>query len=170
MRDCVYTEFIVDSVFRSLQVNSVNTNEYSMSSVLAQITSLYEQGVSVEDISSELDLEIEAVKTALAQHSSKYRQNLKQNEEVFSDQDFELARDALKSCLYSEEDSTRFRAARFIINERKGRNDLVKNLQQIGSMNILIINRQMLKAKQALEKSKSEIIDIPSEKLEQNVA
>ena len=37
-------------------------------------------------------------------------------------------------------------------------------------MNILIINRQMLKAKQALEKSKSEIIDIPSEKLEQNVA
>ena len=131
-----------------------------MSSVVAQCVALYSQGINVEDIGEELNLEKEAVKLVLTQHSPEYRSAIKKNSDTFTDQDYELAKEALKSCLWSEEDSTKFRAARFIINEIKGRNDVIKNLQQVNSINVLVINSQMRKAKAALEKSK--MIDIES--------
>jgi len=131
-----------------------------MSSVVAQCVALYSQGINVEDIGEELNLEKEAVKLVLTQHSPEYRSAIKKNSDTLTDQDYELAKEALKSCLWSEEDSTKFRAARFIINEIKGRNDVIKNLQQVNSINVLVINSQMRKAKAALEKSK--MIDIES--------
>jgi len=126
-----------------------------MHSVTAQILALHSQGVKTEDIASELDVEVESVKLILTQQGEG---------DTFTPVDFATAKSALRSCLSCEEYSTRFRAARFIINEIKGRNDIVKNLQQLGSINVLVINQQMLRAKQAIEKSKNnKIIDILEE-------
>src|SRR5947207_14284019 len=109
-----------------------------MSSVVAQCVALYSQGINVEDIGEELNIEKEAIKLVLTQHSPEYRPAIKKNSDTLTDQDYELAKEALKSCLWSEEDSTKFRAARFIINEIKGRNDVIKNLQQVNSINVLV--------------------------------
>ncbi len=137
--------------------------------VITQCKELYEtSGLSVSDIAVELDLEPEAVKTILIQNSQIFNKNLALDKETFTDVDYEAAKEAMKSCLYSEESAVVFRASQFIINEKKGRNDPVKSIKTAGNFNVLIINNQMKRAKEAIAKSKNKrVIDVTSTSEEQ---
>ena len=134
-----------------------------MNAVCIQVVELYESsGLSINDIASELNLEVEAVKTCLIQHSSVYNKSLKSSEETFTDSEYLLAKSAIANSVFADDEAVRLRAAVFIVNEKKGRNDMIKNLKSAGNTNILIINQQMSRAKKALEKSKSKMIDVIS--------
>jgi hypothetical protein len=149
-----------------------------MTCTAAQIVTLYEDvGMSPEQIAEDQDMSIEVIKLALSQHSRVYRNALIENDECFSTDEYNAAKQAISSLVYADDESTRFRAAKFIINEKKGRNDILMNkngkvLGQngIGSINILVINQQMARARKSLEESKekaksdtTKVIDVESE-------
>ena len=124
-----------------------------------QIVTLYEvEGMSIEAIAESLGLEIESVKLALASSSPKYA---KDNKELFSDSDLANASLVMNSLLYSELDAVKYRASKFIINEKLGRNDNLKLLRSnLTNISINNINIQLLKAKEAIKRGKAKINNV----------
>src|SRR2546430_16252446 len=123
-----------------------------------QIVELYERGdMSIEDIAKEFSLEVEAVKMTLISGSTKYRRALKEEKELFTKSDLEAASQIMSSLLYAENEAVRYRASRFIINEKCGRND-VKELQNV-NLNVNLINMQLSKAREAIERGKCKVIE-----------
>lgn len=137
-----------------------------MTNVATQIVELYEScGLSAEQIAESQDLDVATVKLALSQYSPKYRSALRENEETFTEDEYTAAKQAIASLLYAEDENTRLRAAKFVINEAKGRHNIKQIVTPEANFNILIINQQMAKARESLEKSKSKappIIDVES--------
>ena len=149
-----------------------------MNATETQITELYENSnLTSEQISCELELCEESVKMVLQKYSPKFRmeesskslQETKDKE--FTTDEFTAAKQAIASLLYAEHEGTRLRAAKFIVNENKGRNDVkqaINTLYKNSSFNVLIINEQLSRARQALENSKKlaevseKIIDVAS--------
>lgn len=128
-----------------------------------QIVTLYEvSNLSPDQIAESLNLEKEAVVLALAGRSSKYNKLARKDTALFNEQDEERAVMVMRNCLFAEDSNVQFRAAKFMINERKGRHD---PLNGIKTLNITVhsINDQVKRAKQALEASKNTVIDVPSE-------
>lgn len=124
-----------------------------------QIVALYEEsGLSVEEISEAASLEIEAVKLALASKSKAFAKEYQKNEDIFSKDEFDAAKLIMGNLLYADNESVRFRAAKFIVNEKLGRND-IKELNNV-SLNVTNINLQLKKAKEAIEKGRNKIIEI----------
>lgn len=123
-----------------------------------QVVSLYEEsGLDPEQIAEALDLEVSAVKFCLTAHSVSYRKMLNSQEKQelpgdFLDEDFSNAANAIKELIFSEDDHIRYRAAKFIYNEKKGRNDL-KEINSV-NFNVHLINEQMRKAIEAKARAK----------------
>ena len=148
-----------------------------MNATETQICTLYDEvGLSPKQISDELELAEESVKMVLQKYSAKFRQEESANslqkpeEKEFTTDEFTAAKQAIASLLYAEHEGTRLRAAKFIVNENKGRNDVkqaINTLYKNSSFNVLIINQQLERARQALENSKKladaeKIIDVAS--------
>lgn len=131
----------------------------------AQIVALYEdiaEPMSVADICKATDLDEVTVKMALAQGSPKYNKELQNNAEEFNATDKDMAKMVLKQLmLTAETPNVRFRAARLIFDEAKGRNDLkgVKNV----NVNVTLIKQMMDEVKMAAEKAVNKTIDIPAQ-------
>lgn len=117
-------------------------------------------GLSVSDISEQNGLEPDSVKAVLYQFSRKYRDSLKDTisasckenkdylKESFGRDSYSAAKEAIAGLLYTADcDAVRFRAAKFVIDEEKGRNDM-KALQGV-NINVGLINEQILKARAA---------------------
>lgn len=130
-----------------------------------QIVELYEasDGLSPEDIVSCCPgLELGAVKLALAQNSKVYREKVKNSEAKFTDDDFSLAHQVMVGLMASSEmDNVKFRAAKFVINENKGRHDV----QALSGLNINMnqINVQLADIQRLKEKAMNKVIDIDPE-------
>ena len=135
-------------------------------------------GMTPDEIATDQLWEVESVKLVLLQHSPLYRERLavngseKYNEnstrETFNKEEELLARDVIVRLAGSSEfDAIAFRAARFIIDERKGRND-IQTMKTL-NLNVTLINQRMRQAKQALARAKEQkIIDIePTKQLEE---
>lgn len=131
-----------------------------------QVVTAYEEcGMSAEEIAEDLGFEIEAVKMILLQHSQQFSDKaLSKNpltkelevrdEQLFSQRDVKVACGTIKElCASSEVDSVRFKAAEFIINEAKGRNDL-KALKE-NKFNIVMISETMRQARQGIAEAKA---------------
>lgn len=134
-----------------------------------QLVQLYDENeeVTVEMLAQNFHLEVEAVKMALAASSKRFRKELKKDDEVFNDEEYNVAKSAMVNLVrYSEVDAVKFRAANFIINEKLGRNKLqnARNLQGMGNINI--VNLHISQARKALEQSKKQniVIDVESAK------
>ena|SRR5947208_1272860 len=142
-----------------------------------QIITLYDDiGLNTKQIGEELELCEESVKMVLQKYSAKFRQEESSNnlvetkEKEFTTDEFTAAKQAIASLLYAEHEGTRLRAAKFIVNENKGRNDVkqaINTLYKNSNFNVLIINEQLSRARQALENSKKladaeKIIDVAS--------
>lgn len=123
---------------------------------IAQVITAYTKcNMTVEQIAEDLDYEVPAVKLALDQYCPAFQKEVDAgNIEVFSKDDEELAKEAIRSLVTeSRIDSVKMRAAEFIINERKGRNDLAGSFRE-SKFNITIISETMSKAREAMAKAR----------------
>lgn len=139
-----------------------------------QIVNMFENlGLDISQISDALDLEKGAVEFALVSNSSKYRQSLAVKEtgktdgvsisrtNLFNNDEVNEAARVFIAQLMSEDEHIRQKAAKFIINESKGRHDTVKNLKQVNTQfNVTIVNDQLKRAREAKEAAKSKHITV----------
>lgn len=125
-----------------------------MSDDNTQIVSAYEKsGLSPEDIADSLDMDVIAVKTILSLESSKYR---KDTHEDVSDEEttemFNIVKDIARSTLTRvQHPGVALKAATFLIDEKKGRNDpkgFLKAMSRSG-ISITMINNRLEGMKQA---------------------
>ncbi len=133
-----------------------------MSTSNQYVVASYAQGITPEEIAEDTGWELEAVKMALLQDSPLYREralagrgdNLAlADEAVFSKRDLTMAKNTIKQlCQESEIDSVKFKAAEFIVNEYKGRNDL-RMLKNSG-FSIVMVSESMSRAREAMHRDK----------------
>ena len=123
-----------------------------------QIIRLYEDdNISVEELAEAFpELNIEAIKIALANGSSKYRKAVVKDSQMFGEDTFEAAKTVMASLIYAEEPTIKYRAAKFILNENKGRHDLkdMKSNNLFGNVNL--INIHLEKARKRIAESEVE--------------
>lgn len=102
----------------------------------------------------------DAILLILASESSKFRSQAKKDCTLFSKDTKDSAAMVMEELLSAEQESVRYRAAKFIINECAGRNDV--NVQSFKGLNVNImnINLRLQKAKEA--KNKAKFIDVES--------
>jgi hypothetical protein len=125
-----------------------------MSNDNTQVVMAYEKSrLSVEEIADSLGMELLAVKTILCLESSQYRKDTK--EDVTDDElneMFSVVKDIACSTLTRvQQPGVALKAATFLINEKKGRNDprnLLKSLTGSG-ISITLINQRVEGMKQA---------------------
>lgn len=140
----------------------------------AQVVDVYESGVPIEAIASEFNYEVDAVKLILLQCSKVYQRavtgikslellNRDMNDEPISDtftsDDEIMAKNAIRSLAReSEMDNVRLKAAIYVVDERKGRNDAIKNLARaggVGGFNITVVNNHFKEMRAAMARAKS---------------
>lgn len=116
-----------------------------------------EHDLSVEEICAETGLELASVKTLLANKSKKFRGNVSNGKVSFSPEEKEDILGVLKNlALSSDNEAVRVRAAIYLHEEIKGRNEarVIKNAPPRININILAINDTIRKARETLEESK----------------
>ena len=129
-----------------------------------QIKSLFELS-SLKDfeIAESLGIEVEAVRHSLACNSVVFRQQLKKDDVLFTKNDAELAAQVIRNLLHSDCDNVKLKAAKYTIDEQKGRND-VRNVQTNLNININLLNDSIRKAKAALGRTRElkRVVDVDS--------
>lgn len=117
-----------------------------------QVIQLYEDGVPIEDLAKEFFVEPEAIKVVLASGSVKYREGIK-DKKIFTEDTVEHAKMVMGDLLHAENESVKYRASKFIINESEGRNTVNKTLGQV-NLNLTLINQHFQKAREAINRAK----------------
>lgn len=122
-----------------------------------QVLTAYEDlGLSPEQIAETQGFDVAAVKVLLAQFSKKYRDAVDSGDKSadFDDKEAIRARETIAELAqFAEDDHLRFRAARYIRDDKKGRLDADK-LKSV-RISVLQINQQMAKALEAVERGKA---------------
>jgi hypothetical protein len=135
-----------------------------MTAQIAYIVKEYDElNLSIEDIVEEhSELEVESVKAVLATYSAKYRQAVKDEEGIpngadklgFSDEEAEAAKMAIAGLLQTtDDDYLRFRVAKRIIDEKKGRLDVDKDLKGL-QLNVIEFNGMLRRLKEGMNRTK----------------
>lgn len=137
-----------------------------MQNQVSAITALYEGGLSVEQIAQDQELEVVSVKAALLQGSAQYRKEIAQIQDegggsVFTSSEEELARKTIVELMTcSDVDNVRFRCARYLRDDHKGRLD-VNKINKL-NINVTVFNETLQRARQAKERGRAKCIDIPT--------
>lgn len=138
-----------------------------MNALNTQIKAIYEQGATIEQILSAFpELDKDAVETMLMSCSRKFQKEHK-DDALYTRAHAEMVRD-ISLDLVQDPDTpapTRAKLLQFIINEQKGRNDVLKDTARaIGGVNVSVINIHLQRARERLAEAKSaKIIDLPRE-------
>jgi len=128
-----------------------------MSGEVQQILNLYEKlNLSLEDIAEDRDISLTEVKAVLMQYSSIYRGAIKEDKTLdFTDSELELANKAIAEIMLSTDDENiKFRAAKYIRQDKKGRLDAAKNMRGL-NINVFTFNDQMKRAQMSLERTRA---------------
>lgn len=112
--------------------------------------------MSIAEIAIDLGLAEDAVRMSLAQTSSAYRTEVRsgngRESDVFDAMMERRAARVIGELLDCDDQAVRFRAAKFVVDERKGRNDAavrgLRDIQQIG-VSVLEINAAIKRAKES---------------------
>lgn len=136
-----------------------------------QVVAAYEEcGLSPEEIAREFGYDLSVVKQTLLTGSSKFvdacgfQGEVAENKELFNQSDLEDAKGVMKELMTSSEiDMVRLKAATFIIDEAKGRND-IKALKST-AINITEIQRVMNQARSAMARAKEHAIEVSSSQM-----
>jgi uncharacterized protein (DUF1778 family) len=138
-----------------------------MTAANQQIVTAYEvNGMTPEQIAETEGYDVTSVKSILMQFSSVYRRAMKEGTEDGFTEDEELrARQVIAQLAqYAEDDHLRFRASRYIRDDKKGRLDVAKKTRGL-NINVLMINAEIQKATQAIENAKNRTIDLSPEQV-----
>jgi hypothetical protein len=141
-----------------------------MSALIQQIRTAYElNGMSPEQIAENFDgVDIASIKAALMNCSAKYRKecNVEDNAEArvnFTDDQLEIVNQVIFEAALAAEHSdgsvdykTRLNAAMYIRDDKKGRKDVVKQVQG-NTFNFLQFNQQIQQARLQAEELKKAI-------------
>lgn len=134
-----------------------------------QIKLMYEQGVSPEEIASELGAEVSSIKATLLSCSRLYRQRVngkdEEKQEDIEETEWDEIRQAYKQlALNSDNPVVQEKALRFLWQEKKGRNNLVPKVPQGTGINLLILNSTLTEAKKkaaaAIMEAQAEIVQL----------
>jgi hypothetical protein len=127
-------------------------------------------GMSVDALADEHSLEPTAVKALLLRHSRKYKENLQEEKEQEGATEEDISRDEYKELIASYKELARFsdnehikeRALRFLIEEKKGRNDRRATKAMVGDIeqNILIFNESIKKRRQIKSPKKVKTLEM----------
>lgn len=128
-----------------------------MTAANTEIVEMFESlSMTPEQICVNTGYEISAVKAVLLQFSRVYRQVTKgvdASDEHITNDELVEAYEAVKEVMrYGENEGVKLKAACRLIDERKGRLDMVDTLRST-SINITIFNQQILAAREAKDKA-----------------
>lgn len=111
--------------------------------------------MSPAEIATALDYEESSVKLVLASASTVYRQRHAKGsaEETFSVNEYDLARRTMSELLETaENEAVKYRCAKYIIDETKGRNNI--NPLAGVQVNINVLNETVKRAREAIQLAK----------------
>ena len=97
-----------------------------------------------EQIAETEQMNLVAIKSVLYQCSGMYREQLKENKTLdFTDEQLDEANVIIANVMrYSDDDNLRFRAAKFLRDDKKGRRDKMNGFKQL-NINITQINQHL---------------------------
>jgi hypothetical protein len=118
------------------------------------ITAFEDLHMSPEQIAQEFDADIIAIKACLSQFCPAFRKAAKADPLLdFSDDELQEANRAISHLLHSDDDNIRFRAAKYLRNDKKGRLDGVNGIKTM-NLNVLMFNERLQQARSAKDRSK----------------
>jgi hypothetical protein len=132
-------------------------------------------GMTPEEIAADASVDVLAVKAILTRHSPMYKQLLPKDEKkaLFSGDLLLAAAETMESLLEEDDPTVKFRAAKFIIDEVKGRNDaMLKHMlgNNAPQININVINMQLARSRAAIAAAKnSKPLEQPKEEYKEGV-
>lgn len=110
--------------------------------------------MSVEQIRAETGCEELSIKAVLGQYSAAYRAagRVAKVADVTKDEEMEMLSVLKNLATSSDCDAVRCRSAMYVYEEAKGRNEPSARKPEVksGGINILILNRELLKAREAI--------------------
>ena len=135
---------------------------------IEQIKTAYEVlNLSPQQIAEDQDLDIVAVKSALIQASSKYRKDCgHEPEEVddglnFTNEDLRhVNAEILQLALGAESEELRGKMCMYVRDDKKGRKEVIKAVQNNTTFNLLNFNEQLREARSAANSLKQKLINI----------
>lgn len=137
-----------------------------MTAINEQIVTAFEDNnMTVEEIAEDFDMDVLSIKTVLLQCSTRYRKLARKEPELSFSQDeaIEMRNIMVQIAKYAEDPNLQFRAARYIYDDVKGRNDLDSGIKQV-NINVMTFNEQMQKALAAANRTAQKAIDIATTK------
>ena len=127
-----------------------------MTNAIRQIVEQYDTlGMSPAEIAEVEKLNETAVKTVLYANSAKYREAIGEKVDTKAALDYTVADEELANNVirrvaqYSDNDATALKAAQYIKNERRGRNDVKAGVRRL-NINVNVLNQHFEQAKAAL--------------------
>lgn len=117
-----------------------------------------------EEIAEDQGFAVEAVKAKLMQISAQYRKACGQEDEEesklnFTNDQLERVNEVIYDiALGSEDDNLRLKAACYIRDDKKGRKEIVKAIQQSGTFNLLHVNEMFIRAREGANSVKEKIL------------
>ena len=121
----------------------------------SQILAAYKQGLTPEQIAEDLDFPVYAVKAKLMNLSSDYRKACGQEPEEDSElnlsreEQITIKRKLMDTFLSSEDEHVIVKLGTYLRDDGKGRKDVVKQMGNIGNLNILqLVNGSISQARE----------------------
>jgi hypothetical protein len=133
-----------------------------------EVVTLFEaEGLTPEQIATDRGYDVEFVITTLMQFSRVYKENMRsieKNKADVTDEEYEELLTSYKNLAkYSDDEHLREKALRFLINEKKGRNNVQVNPEAKSVVNqILVFNQALEAARQALKPTEKVVKELSS--------
>jgi hypothetical protein len=136
-----------------------------MLAVDTQLKAAYEvNGMSPSEIAIDQGFQEKAVKAKLMQISAKYRKDCGKEDEDSTALNFTLSEaEEMKGIVLNvarttEDDNLRFKAATWVLDDKKGRKDAVKAIQNGPVLNMLTINEFFARAREGANNIKEKVL------------
>ena len=130
------------------------------------VTAFEDAGLTPEQIAEDLEFDLLAVKAILTQYSTKFRSESKKDDALAFkiDEAEEMKSIILGLARYSDDEHLQFKAAKFVLEDKKGRLDLNTKVPGL-QINVVTFNEQMKRALQAEQRTLERNVPIEVEEL-----
>ena len=122
--------------------------------------------LSPKQIAEQFDMEELAVKAILMQSSPAYRarMDVEIDYNLTDKEAFEAKETLVRLMRHSDDEHLQFKVAKYILDDKKGRLDIGKNMSGI-KMDVTVFNQYLIEAKDALNQSKTQTRPSPAQQL-----